>query len=324
MLRHLICFGFFSFSELMKLMDTLLALLDDSTLSDGGRGAATPRGSTRSGPFDVVSPIVLDIKTRVLQIVEFVTDLRLDYRVSQLLVLFKRRIEPSPPQPGSVKRGGSNLKLLANFNPTVTTTSSATTPAATTPAAATPVASTPAPALASAAAPSAPGSPAPLTIDVSVPATPAPSDATPAASGPSQATIPAPLKTPHPVLGMAWKKPSEAVLKGRGQEKAFVEAVESGKVLPESRTSSADMIKSRLSPGRVSKSSPGKVIAHARTNALSLDQLMDELQIGSFWTESLKSIDQLVRRCSSFIVAILTCCKVSQARLGAADEWRQR
>lgn len=89
------------------------AVMTSLTLGSAGQviaGSTTsPRPSTPSSKKEY--PLVMDTKLKIIEILQFILDVRLDYRISCLLSIFKQEFDESEKSSGDVNLGQRGIDL---------------------------------------------------------------------------------------------------------------------------------------------------------------------------------------------------------------------
>lgn len=89
------------------------AVMTNLTLGPAGQVIAS---ASSSGPKTVSSvkneyPLVMDTKLKIIEILQFILDVRLDYRISCLLCIFKKEFDETERASGDVNLGQKSIDL---------------------------------------------------------------------------------------------------------------------------------------------------------------------------------------------------------------------
>nr|CAD7394846.1 unnamed protein product [Timema cristinae] len=115
--RDLIYFGFYSFSVLRSIgdMGAVMTSLTLGTTSSLSKNVISPTVLKKPSHLKKEYPLVMDTKLKIIEILQFILDVRLDYRISCLLSIFKREFDETEKASGdtlSLGKKGIDLESI--------------------------------------------------------------------------------------------------------------------------------------------------------------------------------------------------------------------
>lgn len=85
-----------------------------TNLTLGVAGQVATRVASRPKAAKKENPLVMDTKLKIIEILQFILDVRLDYRISCLLCIFKKEFDETVKASGDLSLGpkGIDLELI--------------------------------------------------------------------------------------------------------------------------------------------------------------------------------------------------------------------
>lgn len=87
------------------------AVMTSLTLGSTGQTLAGSNASTPKVSCKKEYPLVMDTKLKIIEILQFILDVRLDYRISCLLSIFKQEFDETEKAAGDVSLGSKGIDL---------------------------------------------------------------------------------------------------------------------------------------------------------------------------------------------------------------------
>lgn len=90
------------------------AVMTNITLGPAGQvraGSSSSSAKTSAYIKKESYPLVMDTKLKIIEILQFILDVRLDYRISSLLCIFKKEFDETEKSSGDVNLGQKNIDL---------------------------------------------------------------------------------------------------------------------------------------------------------------------------------------------------------------------
>lgn len=87
------------------------AVMTSLTLGSAGQALAGSSSPTPKPLMKKEYPLVMDTKLKIIEILQFILDVRLDYRISCLLSIFKQEFDETEKASGDVNLGQKTIDL---------------------------------------------------------------------------------------------------------------------------------------------------------------------------------------------------------------------